>query len=69
MSSESNWLYNDLKIELLALKMKRLRQEYTEKNPNMSKEEIENHINRRLDNESNLILTYNPRSPLPKGRG
>ena len=56
ISPEVRWIENDMKIEMLALKMKKLREEYAEKKPNAPQEQIENYVNKTLKYESNLLL-------------
>lgn len=56
MNPEVMWIENDMKIELLASKIKYLRQEYSKKNPNASREQIEAYINRMLRKETDIIL-------------
>ena len=56
MIPEIRWIENDLKIEQLAIKMKILRKEYLEKNPNATNLQIENYINKKLKKESDSIL-------------
>ena len=56
MIPEIRWVENDLKIEQLAVKMKILRKEYLEKNPNATNLQIENYINKKLKKESDSIL-------------
>ena len=53
---EIRWIENDMKVEMLALKMKKLRKEYAEKKPNALKGQIENYVNRKLKYESELLL-------------
>ena len=50
------WIENDMKVEMLVLKMKKLRKEYAEQNPNASMEKIEGYVNRKLKHESDLLL-------------
>lgn len=53
---EIRWIENDMKVEMLVLKMKKLRKEYTEKNPNVSRDKIENYVNRKLRQEADSLL-------------
>ena len=53
---EIRWIENDMKVEMLVLKMKKLREEYSAKKPNASKGQIENYLNRKLKCESDLLL-------------
>lgn len=53
---EIRWIENDMKVELFALDIKRLRESYLEKNPNASNRQVNDYINRKLRNTSDSLL-------------
>ena len=55
-SPEVRWIENDLKVELFALKIKNLREEYLQKNPNADRQKVDNYINRKLKAESDSLF-------------
>ena len=55
-SPEIKWIENDLKVELFALKIKILREEYIKKNPNANRRKVDSYINRKFKTESDSLL-------------
>lgn len=56
MNHEVTWIENDLKVEMLALKMKRMRQEYLRRHPDAKDNQVESYVNRKLQGEAQGIL-------------
>jgi len=56
MNGELLWIENDFKVEQLAIRMKKLRKKFISNKPDASEEQIEKHIERKLDNTAQIIL-------------